>query len=130
TGVRIGKGAAAGGLAGAAGAAALEVGGRVASKGASKAIQAGASAATPSSTSGASRPAPAAVKVVPMVVDQTPARTPDSSRRIVVDGNGMGRIQRTPTGGVVDISSLPPQPRALPSPRSAELRSRLAIAQG
>lgn len=130
TGVRIGKGAAAGGLAGAAGAAALEVGGRVASKGASKAIQAGASAATPSSTSGASRPAPAAVKVVPMVVDQTPARTPDSSRRIVVDGNGMGRIQRTPTGGVVDISSLPPQPRALPSPRSAELRNRLAIAQG
>jgi len=130
TGVRIGNGAAAGGLAGAAGAAALEVGGRVASKGASKAIQAGASAATPSSTSGASRPAPAAVKVVPMVVDQTPARTPDSSRRIVVDGNGMGRIQRTPTGGVVDISSLPPQPRALPSPRSAELRSRLAIAQG
>lgn len=100
------------------------------SKGANKAIQAGAAAASSSSTGGASRQTPAAVKVVPMVVDQPPVRTPDNSRRIVIDGNGMGRIQRTPAGGVVDISSLPPQPRALPSPRSAELRNRLAIAQG
>ena len=46
------------------------------------------------------------------------------------EGSAGTRDERTPTGGVVDISSLPPQPRALPSPRSAELRSRLAIAQG
>ncbi|MGQ4827588.1 hypothetical protein, partial [Enterococcus faecalis] len=75
-------------MAGAAGAAALEVGGRVASKGASKAVSAAA-------TAGASKPRAAGdPKVVPMVVDQGPAptRTPDSTRRIVVDSSGMGHI--------------------------------------
>lgn len=122
TAARIGKGAAAGGVAGAAGAAALEVGGRVASKGASKAVSAAAA--------GASKPRAAGdPKVVSMVVDQGPAptRTPDGPRRIVVDSSGMGHIERRPSSGVVDISSLPA--RAPRSPRSGEMRARLAIAQ-
>lgn len=124
TAARIGKGAAAGGVAGAAGAAALEVGGRVATKGTSKAIAAAAS-------SGVSKQRAAGdPKVVPMVVDPTPAprRTPDRPRRIVVDSSGMGHIERrSASSGVADITSLPP--RAPRSPRSGDMRARLAIAQ-
>jgi hypothetical protein len=124
TAARIGKGAAAGGVAGAAGAAALEVGGRVATKGTSKAIAAAAS-------SGVSKQRAAGdPKVVPMVVDPTPAprRAPDGPRRIVVDSSGMGHIERrSVSSGVTDITSLPP--RAPRSPRSGEMRARLAIAQ-
>ncbi|MGG1909741.1 hypothetical protein AB1285_22525 [Microbacterium sp. NRRL B-14842] len=65
-----------------------------------------------------------------MVVDPAPTstRTPDGPRRIVVDSSGMGHIERRPSSsGVVDITSLPP--RAPRSPRSGEMRARLAIAQ-
>lgn len=123
TAARIGKGAAAGGVAGAAGTAALEVGGRVASKGTSKAIAAAAN--------GGSKQRPVGdPKVVPMIVDSVPAaaRTPNGPPRIVVDSSGMGRIERRPaSSGVVDITSLPP--RAPRAPRSSEMRARLAIAQ-
>lgn len=132
TSARIAKGAAAGGVAGAAGAAAIEVGGRVAQKSAGKAITAGASAVQGGSRRAAEEPRTTSTKVVPLVVEPTPPtrtpRTPDAPRRIVVDSTGMGHIERRPVGGVVDISSLA-APGAR-SPRSAELRSRLAITRG
>ena len=119
TGVRIGKGVAAGGVAGGVGAAALEVGGRAASKGASKAIEHGTRRGEQPSASSEQSAAPVRVVEAP----QAPSRP----RRIVVDGAGVGHIQTRSSESGVDISSLPP--RAPRSPRSVELRERLALEQ-
>ncbi len=125
TSARIAKGAGAGGLAGAAGAAALEVGGRVTRSGAGKAISSGVSAVQGASgRSGESRTSPA-----PVVIESVGAQqTPDAPRRIVVDASGVGHVERRPAGSAVDISTL--APRGARSPRSLELRNRLALTQG
>lgn len=124
TSARIAKGAA-GGVPGLVAAAALEVGTRAAGKGAARVVEKSAAenGGTPGKAASATQ---TALQVAPMVVAPQSTRTPDA-RRIVVDGAGVGHVVRR-SSEAYDISSLPP--RTAPSPRSAALRSRLALTQG
>lgn len=111
TATRLAKGAA-GGVPGLVGAAALEVGGRVASKAGNRALS---SSAGPKPHP-QSQPAQPASFVVP-------------SRRIVVDESGAGHIVRPApiVDGVADVTSLPPD--SARSARSEAFRARLADAK-
>jgi hypothetical protein len=124
TSARIAKGAA-GGVPGVVAAAALEVGTRAAGKGAARVVEKSAAenGGTPGKAASATQ---TALQVAPMIVAPQSPRTPDA-RRIVVDGAGVGHVVRR-SSEAYDISSLPP--RTAPSPRSAALRSRLALTQG
>jgi hypothetical protein len=121
---RIAKGASAG-IPGLIGAAALEVGTRAVGKTAAKVAEKSAAenGGTPSKAAAATQ---TALQVAPAIAAPSSARTPDA-RRIVVDGAGVGHVVRR-SNEVYDISSLPARPT--PSPRSAALRSRLALTQG
>lgn len=111
TATRLAKGAA-GGVPGLVGAAALEVGGRVASKAGGRALS---SIAGPKPHP-QSQPAQPASFVVP-------------SRRIVVDESGNGHILRPApeVNGVYDVSGMAPDPAR--TARSEAFRARLADAR-
>lgn len=111
TATRIAKGAA-GGVPGVVGAAALEVGSRVASKAGGRVMR--------------SLPAPAPH---PMSQPAQPATFVVEPRRIVVDESGQGHIVRPAPmfDGVPDVTSLPPDPAR--SARSEAFRARLADAR-
>lgn len=111
TATRLAKGAA-GGVPGLVGAAALEVGGRVASKAGNRAL---------SSIAGP--------KPHPQGQTTQPATFVVPPRRIVVDESGAGHIVRPApiVDGVADVSSLPPD--SARTARSEAFRARLADAR-